>query len=64
MLFEIAFIILLLLYPVSVYKAFTLGAGKVEKKPTPRKRKKTQKKGTSELEQKMKAIDDYNPLGV
>ena len=65
MLSEIALIILILLYPISLYKAFILGSA-YGKEPVikPKKRKKQQKQKQSDFAKRMKAIDDFDPLGV
>jgi len=65
MLSEIALIILILLYPISLYKAFILGAS-YSKEPVikPKKRKKQQKQKQSDFAKRMKAIDDFDPMGV
>jgi len=65
MLSEIALIILILLYPISLYKAFILGAS-YSKEPVikPKERKKQQKQKQSDFAKRMKAIDDFDPMGV
>ncbi|MFA5453269.1 MAG: hypothetical protein WC248_06830 [Candidatus Methanomethylophilaceae archaeon] len=65
MLSEIALIILILLYPISLYKAFILGSA-YGKEPVikPKKRKKQQKQKQSDFAKRMKAIDDFDPMGV
>jgi hypothetical protein len=65
MLSEITLIILILLYPISLYKAFILGAA-YSKEPVikPKKRKKQQKQKQSDFAKRMKEIDDFDPMGV
>lgn len=66
MLFEIAFVILAFTYPFALYKAFTEGQryAKPEKAPRKPRARKVRKAKNSDLENRLKEIDKYNPLGV